>query len=79
VIINGVKMLEFCRECRDERDEYVPAQFIIWGKLCSPDKLGPRCYEHTQDLVGFMDQVNQWAIFDLRGLVDTPESPEETI
>lgn len=61
-------MLEFCRECRDERDEIVPAEFIIWGRLTPPEKLGPRCYGHTSDFAGGtgMSQIDQWAIFDLR-------------
>lgn len=66
MIIDGVKMLEYCRECRDESDEFVPADFIIWGKLSPPEKLGPRCYRHTEELVDHMTRIDQWAIFDLR-------------
>lgn len=61
-------VLEHCRACRDERDETVPAEFIIWGKLTPPEHLGPRCYGHTAAFVGpvAMSQISQWAIFDLR-------------
>jgi len=60
--------LEYCRACRDEREETVPADFIIWGKLAPPEHLGPRCYNHTADYIGStaMHQISQWAIFDLR-------------
>lgn len=62
------RILEWCRACRDERDESVPAEFIIWGKLTPPEQLGPRCYEHTAAYIGpvAMSQISQWAIFDLR-------------
>ena len=61
-------MIEFCRACRDERDEMVEADFIIWGKLSPPEQLGPRCYEHTASYISpmAMSQISQWAIFDLR-------------
>lgn len=61
-------MLEHCRACRDEFDEMVPAEFIIWGKLTPREHLGPRCYHHTAEFVGStgMSQIDQWAIFDLR-------------
>lgn len=78
MIINGVEMLEYCRECRDESesfDVFEPADFIIWGKLAPPEKLGPRCYRHTEDLVGHMSRVDQWAIFDLRPFQKVAQRP----
>lgn len=24
-----------------------PAEYVLWGKLISPEGLGPRCYEHA--------------------------------
>lgn len=65
--LRGRKRFEFCRACRDERDEIVTAEFIIWGKLTDPQHLGPRCYDHTEQVVGRdMYRIDQWAIFDLR-------------
>ena len=68
------RRLEFCRACRDERDEIVPAEFILWGKFFPPEQLGPRCYNHTADYIGStaMNQLSQWAIFDLRPLQVRP-------
>lgn len=62
------KWIEFCRACRDERDEIVPADFILWGKLLPSGQLGPRCYNHATAHIGVlaMAQIDQWAVFDLR-------------
>lgn len=61
-------VVEWCRACRD-KDSLTQAEFIIWGKYFPPEHLGPRCYDHTADAVrNNMSQVDQYAIFDLRGL-----------
>lgn len=64
------KWIEFCRACRDERDEIVPADFILWGKLLPSEQLGPRCYNHATAYIGVlaMTRIDQWAVFDLRPL-----------
>jgi hypothetical protein len=66
--IQGLTRLEHCRACRDERDEIVTADFILWGKLLPPEQMGPRCYDHTAGYLGYraMSQIDQWAVFDLR-------------
>ena len=46
---------EECRRCRDEHGEHVPATGIVWGKLCPPETLGPRC------LVCIREQLGQYA------------------
>jgi len=63
-------VVEACRRCRDEDDRFVAAEFILWGKLFPPEHLGPRCYEHAKDAIGWhgMSRIDQWAVFDLRGL-----------
>jgi hypothetical protein len=68
-----VEVIEWCRECRDER-EYgapgVPAEFILWGKLLPPEALGPRCYSHAAKHLGHhgMSRIDQYAVLDLRKL-----------
>ena len=66
--LQGVTRIEHCRACRDERDEIVTADFILWGKLLPPEQMGPRCYDHTAGYLGWsaMHQIDQWAVFDLR-------------
>jgi hypothetical protein len=61
------KAAQYCRECRDQ-DLLTPADFIIWGKFSRPEALGPRCYNHTAEHIGWvsMSQIDQWAVFDLR-------------
>ena len=44
-----------------------PAVVIVWGKLSHPDELGPRCQDHLPSWL-HMHQVDQYAVFDLRGL-----------
>lgn len=47
-----------------------PAVVIVWGKLFPTDELGPRCGAHLPEQVAaqpFM-RLDQWAVFDLRGL-----------
>jgi hypothetical protein len=68
-----VTAVEWCRECRDEREfkfmaPGVPAEFILWGKLFPPEALGPRCYDHAAKWLGHgnMSRIDQYAVFDLR-------------
>jgi hypothetical protein len=66
--------LETCRACLDEqRDggDWGPApaaDFILWGKLLPPEHLGPRCYDHAREALGWaaMSRIDQYAVFDLR-------------
>lgn len=60
-------MIEFCRACRDEREELVEADFILWGKLIKPEFLGPRCHGHARVALGAaLNHPEQCAVFDLR-------------
>lgn len=76
--------LETCRVCQDEqrdRGDWGPvpaADFILWGKLLSPEHLGPRCYKHTQEALGrsAMSRIDQYAAFDLRPIRKALESAE---
>jgi hypothetical protein len=54
-----------------------PAIVIIWGKLFPPNALGPRCEAHAADYLPLsaMYAIDQWAVFDLRGLVRQEEVP----
>lgn len=64
-------VVQFCRECRDAEPSVLePAVFILWGKLFPPEALGPKCYDHAAEHVGWsnMHRIDQWAVFDLRGL-----------
>lgn len=68
--------LEFCREWPSGAAAPCgkPATVIIWGKLMNREALGPRCDDHAADHIGgdyYSDRLNQWAVFDLRGLVRT--------
>jgi hypothetical protein len=62
---------EFCRRCRDEHDEIVPAAGIVWGKLCPLDALGPRCLVCIGEQLGpdasrsVWKRDQQWAIYPL--------------
>lgn len=80
-------MLEFCRECRDEAHERngysqdwnpVPADFILWGKLLPPEALGPKCFYHAQEHLGWsaMYKIEQYAVFDLRKLQKLVDEPD---
>lgn len=60
---------ECCRECRDfEPPLYTRADFILWGKLLPPEAMGPKCYDHTADHLGWfaMSRIDQYAVYDLR-------------
>lgn len=65
------RMSETCREWLEGDIStrcHERAAFIIWGKLSPREALGPRCYAHAVDHLGFnfSYQVDQWAVFDLR-------------
>jgi hypothetical protein len=43
---------EHCRNWKGDERCGNPAEFIVWGKLFSPDALGPRCYDCAAEQVG---------------------------
>jgi hypothetical protein len=59
--------VEFCRSCHD-LGQNRRADFIVWGKLFPAESLGPRCWPHLADQINYVniDQIDQYAIFDLR-------------
>jgi hypothetical protein len=71
-------VIEWCRECRDEREWLapgVPAEFVLWGKFFPPEALGPRCYDHAALHIGSfnMGRIDQYAVLDLRQLTRSAE------
>jgi len=63
---------EHCREDASTGRCGMPAEFILWGRLLPADALGPRCREHAAAHLGepALHQLDQWAVFDLRPLLD---------
>lgn len=61
---------EWCREDLPNGERcHGRAEVILWGKLISPEGLGPRCFTHAAKHVGSRSVHDPaWAIFDLRGL-----------
>jgi hypothetical protein len=47
---------------------------ILWGKFFPPEALGPRCMDHAAAYIEWrnlsLDQITQYAIFDLRPIRD---------
>jgi hypothetical protein len=37
-----------CREELDADKCWVPAEYVLWGKLIASEGLGPRCHEHAR-------------------------------
>lgn len=64
---------EWCRRCRDLDQPMQRAVVILWGKLLPPEHLGPRCYDHAAEAIGWQsmhpEQFAQHAGFDLRPFI----------
>lgn len=80
---------EWCRRCLDEgggplveHPVLVPADGIVWGKLCPPDALGPRCLDCIEEQLGsyaagsVRRRDHQWAIYPLDHSAVSQPQPE---
>jgi hypothetical protein len=68
-------VVEHCRQWLPDKADNcnAPAVVIVWGKLFDAKELGPRCGAHLPDRMRPMGLgINQWAVFDLRGLYRRP-------
>lgn len=74
-----VAVKEYCRHWVDGKANncHAPAVVIVWGKLAAPDEFGPRCAAHLPRWLD-MHRIDQYAVFDLRGVVGRAADRQET-